>query len=277
MELLRPSSLDDARRAADRLPLAGGTEVVPLLRDGLLEADDARRRARRCCRAAIDGTRIGAATTLAELEAADADPGRAARGRAPRRLAAAAEHGHGRRQPAPVDALLVLAARRCRAACTAATRCLAADGEHREHAIFGNDFCASAHPSDLAAALRRARRDAADEPARAAGRRALPPADRGRPAHDDARAGRADPRARRAAGRRARSTSRRWSASAGRSRSSASPPSGAAARRPSRSRASRRSRGCSTAPLDEATPLPGTAYKVEIAAALVRRARAAVA
>jgi len=32
-------------------------------------------------------------------------------------------------------------------------RCHARDGEHREHAIFGNDFCASAHPSDVAAAL----------------------------------------------------------------------------------------------------------------------------
>ena len=31
--------------------------------------------------------------------------------------------------------------------------CHARDGEHREHAIFANDFCASAHPSDLAAAL----------------------------------------------------------------------------------------------------------------------------
>ena len=41
--------------------------------------------------------------------------------------------------------------------------------------------------------------------------------------------------------------------------------------------ASRRCRGCSTARSIEATPLPGTAYKVEIAAALVRRARAAVA
>ncbi len=32
-------------------------------------------------------------------------------------------------------------------------RCHAREGEHREHAIFANDFCASAHPSDLAAAL----------------------------------------------------------------------------------------------------------------------------
>ncbi|HKE00171.1 MAG TPA: 3-hydroxyacyl-CoA dehydrogenase NAD-binding domain-containing protein, partial [Planctomycetota bacterium] len=31
--------------------------------------------------------------------------------------------------------------------------CHAREGEHREHAIFANDFCASAHPSDVAAAL----------------------------------------------------------------------------------------------------------------------------
>jgi xanthine dehydrogenase YagS FAD-binding subunit len=31
--------------------------------------------------------------------------------------------------------------------------CHARAGQHREHAIFGNDFCASAHPSDPAAAL----------------------------------------------------------------------------------------------------------------------------
>jgi xanthine dehydrogenase YagS FAD-binding subunit len=32
-------------------------------------------------------------------------------------------------------------------------RCFAKDGAHREHAIFGNDDCASAHPSDVATAL----------------------------------------------------------------------------------------------------------------------------
>jgi xanthine dehydrogenase YagS FAD-binding subunit len=32
-------------------------------------------------------------------------------------------------------------------------RCHAREGEHREHAIFANDYCASAHPSDIAAAL----------------------------------------------------------------------------------------------------------------------------
>ena len=40
-----------------------------------------------------------------------------------------------------------------RAGCTAATAATPATGEHREHAIFGNERCASAHPSDVAAAL----------------------------------------------------------------------------------------------------------------------------
>jgi xanthine dehydrogenase YagS FAD-binding subunit len=31
--------------------------------------------------------------------------------------------------------------------------CFAREGEHREHAIVANDYCASAHPSDVAAAL----------------------------------------------------------------------------------------------------------------------------
>ena len=111
VELLRPSSLDalDARAAA-RLPLAGGTEVVPLLRDGLLEAD-----------ALVDVLDAAAARDRRHADRRGDDAGRArgrrrhprraARGRAPRRLAAAPEHGHRRRQPAPVDALLVLAAR----------------------------------------------------------------------------------------------------------------------------------------------------------------------
>jgi xanthine dehydrogenase YagS FAD-binding subunit len=33
------------------------------------------------------------------------------------------------------------------------SRCHAREGAHREHAIFGNEHCASAHPSDPAAAL----------------------------------------------------------------------------------------------------------------------------
>ena len=82
-----------------------------------------------------------------------AGPGGAARGVPARGEPAAAQHGLARRQPAPGDALLVLAARTGRAACTAATSASRSEGEHREHAIFANDFCASAHPSDVAAAL----------------------------------------------------------------------------------------------------------------------------
>ena len=69
----------------------------------------------------IDGDRIGAGTTLAELEGEPHDPRRAPRGVPARRVAAAAEHGLARREPPPVDALLVLAARVTRAGCTAAT------------------------------------------------------------------------------------------------------------------------------------------------------------
>ena len=79
-------------------------------------------------------------------------PDGAAGGLPPRCIAAAARDGHGRRQPAPVDAMLVLAAR-LRLPAARRRQCQARDGEHREHAIFANDFCASAHPSDVAAAL----------------------------------------------------------------------------------------------------------------------------
>ena len=37
-------------------------------------------------------------------------------------------------------------------------RCHAKEGQHREHAFFGNERCASAHPSDPAAALLALRR-----------------------------------------------------------------------------------------------------------------------
>ena len=74
-------------------------------------------------------------------------------------------------------------------------RCHAREGEHREHAIFANEPCASAHPSDPAAALlalgRPWRRRAP-----VSARRALPAPDGRRPEPDDARAGRAHPRAR---------------------------------------------------------------------------------
>ena len=67
MELLQPSSLDEPI-PSNSLLLSGGTEVVPMLRDGLIEAEtlvDVRKIVPR----GIDGTKIGAGTTLGELEA----------------------------------------------------------------------------------------------------------------------------------------------------------------------------------------------------------------
>ena len=64
MELLQPS---DVKELDGGLFIHGGTEVVPLLRDGILSADtlvDVREIVPR----GIDGTRIGAGTTLADLE-----------------------------------------------------------------------------------------------------------------------------------------------------------------------------------------------------------------
>ena len=175
---------------------------------GLSQADDARRRARGArCRAGIDGTtRIGAGTTLAELEA---DPQIPDALREACRLAASPqlrEHGHDRRQPAAGDALLVLAAQvpvppaRRRPLPRARGRAPRARDLRQRLLRVGS-------PVRRRRGAARARRDAADEPARAAGRRAVPrcPTEDDR-AHDDARAGRADPRARRARARGVAST-----------------------------------------------------------------------
>jgi len=275
VELLRPSSLDELDGSLDRaLPIAGGTEVVPMIRDGLLEAAalvdvlDLLPRG-------IEGTRIGAATTLAELEASDAIPTVL---REAARLAASPQL----RSMGTVAGNLLQATRcwywRLKMPCRlhGGDTCLAAAGEHREHAIFGNGFCASAHPSDLAAALL---------PLGAklhTNRRELPVADLYRlPTEDDRRTTTLEPGelileldvpAAEASTYLKAMERKRWSF----------PIVGVAAVR----------RGAQTtvalagvAPipwlldgsLDGATPLPGNAYKVEIAEALVRRARAAVA
>jgi xanthine dehydrogenase YagS FAD-binding subunit len=96
--------------------------------------------------------RIGAATTLAELAASDGVPDAL---RDACRLAASPQL----RNMGTIGGNLLQATRcwywRLQSPCWlhGGERCHARDGEHREHAIFGNDRCASAHPSDPAAAL----------------------------------------------------------------------------------------------------------------------------
>jgi xanthine dehydrogenase YagS FAD-binding subunit len=148
VELLRPS---DVGELDGGVFLHGGTEVVPLLREGLLEAErlvDVRGVVPR----GIQGATIGAGTTLAELEVEPAIPEAL---REACRLAASPQL----RNMSSLGGNLLQATRcwywRLGFPCRlhGGDRCHARDGEHREHAIFANDFCASAHPSDVAAAL----------------------------------------------------------------------------------------------------------------------------
>jgi xanthine dehydrogenase YagS FAD-binding subunit len=153
LELLRPESTEAAVAALGNgsVALAGGTEVVPLLRDGLLRAErlvDLRAVVPR----GVEGTRIGAGTTLAELEV---DPQIPEALREACRLAASPQL----RSMGTIGGNLLQATRcwywRLRYPCYlhGGDRCHAREGEHREHAIFGNERCMSAHPSDVAAAL----------------------------------------------------------------------------------------------------------------------------
>lgn len=146
MELRRASST-----TIDGLPVHGGTEVVPLLRAGLLRADtlvDIRGVVPRD----IGPGRIGAGATLAQLEC---DPGVPEVLREACRLAASPQL----RNMGSLAGNLLQSTRcwywRLNWPCRlhGGAECFARDGEHREHAIFANDFCASAHPSDVAAAL----------------------------------------------------------------------------------------------------------------------------
>jgi xanthine dehydrogenase YagS FAD-binding subunit len=70
MELLRPSSVQELDGG---LIVHGGTEVVPLLREGLLEAERLVDVRGLVPRGVQDGV-IGAGTTLAELEVEPAIP-----------------------------------------------------------------------------------------------------------------------------------------------------------------------------------------------------------
>jgi xanthine dehydrogenase YagS FAD-binding subunit len=151
VELLRPSSLEELETADPGLLVAGGTDVVPIVRNKLLDIDtlvDINELVPR----GVDGTRIGAGTTLAELEG---DP------QIPQALreASALTASPQLRSMGTIGGNLRQATRcwywRMGFPCYlhGGDRCYAMDGEHREHAIFSNDWTASAHPSDPAAAL----------------------------------------------------------------------------------------------------------------------------
>ena len=153
MELLQPSSTEEATRALGNgsRALAGGTELVPLMRDGLVRADTLVYISDVVPRG-VDGTRIGAGTTLAELEA-DAQIPQALR------EACTQAASPQLRSMGTIGGNLLQATRcwywRLGFDCWlhGGEKCFARDGAHREHAIFGNEQCASAHPSDIAAAL----------------------------------------------------------------------------------------------------------------------------
>lgn len=153
MELLRPSNAEEATRALGNgsRALAGGTELVPLLRDGLVRADTLVYISDVVPRG-VDGTRIGAGTTLAELEVDTQIPQAL-------REACAQAASPQLRSMGTIGGNLLQATRcwywRLGFDCWlhGGEKCFAKDGAHREHAIFGNEQCASAHPSDVAAAL----------------------------------------------------------------------------------------------------------------------------
>ena len=172
MELLRPESVEEAVSALamgsagnGAVALGGGTDLVPLLRDRIVAAEtlvELRRAVPRgitrqtppvmAVDTAITSFSIGAGTTLAELEADSEIPEalrEACRLSASPQLRAAGTIGGN-----------LLQATRCwywrlRFPCYlhGGDRCHAREGQHREHAFFGNELCASAHPSDPAAAL----------------------------------------------------------------------------------------------------------------------------
>jgi xanthine dehydrogenase YagS FAD-binding subunit len=273
VELLRPSSAAEAAAALGNgsVALAGGTELVPLLRDGLVRAEtlvhleDAVPRG-------IDGRKIGAGTTLAELEVDSQIP-------QVLRDACSQAASPQLRSMGTIGGNLLQATRcwywRLGFDCWlhGGEQCFAKDGAHREHAIFGNELCASAHPSDVAAALVALRATVRTT------RRELPVAELYRLPTDDNRNVTTlapdelilelDVPTPEASTYLKAMDRRKW----------AFPLVGvAAARFPDGIRIALA--GVAPIPwaldsataLDDATPLPGTAYKVEIARALVRRA-----
>ena len=153
MQLLRPESIEEAVGALGNssLALGGGTDLVPLLRDGIVAAETLVE-LRRAVPRGVHGETIGAGTTLGELEV---DPQLPDALREACRLAASPQL----RAMGTIGGNLLQATRcaywRLRFPCHlhGGDRCHAQEGQQREHAFFGNELCASAHPSDPAAAL----------------------------------------------------------------------------------------------------------------------------
>jgi xanthine dehydrogenase YagS FAD-binding subunit len=156
MELLRPESVADAVAALGNgsVALSAGTELVPLIRERIVVAEQLVE-LRRVVPKGVSGSQpltIGAGTTLGELEV---DPTIPDALREACRLSASPQL----RNVGTIGGNLLQATRcwywRLKFPCRlhGGDVCHAREGEHREHAIFANDFCASAHPSDPAAAL----------------------------------------------------------------------------------------------------------------------------
>jgi xanthine dehydrogenase YagS FAD-binding subunit len=271
LALRRPSSLD----GLEGTPLAGGTDVVPLLRDGLLHTE-ALADVRGLLPRGVDGDVVGAGTTLAELErSADAPEAlhEACRLAASPQLRAMGTIGGN-----------LLQATRCwywrldfPCFLHGGDRCHAREGEHREHAIFAVEPCASAHPSDPAAALL-----ALGTTVETTARR-FPLADLYRlPTGDDRRLSTLEEGEVIVRLELERPDASTYLKAMDRRRFSFPLVGVAAARYGDETRLALAGvapipwRLTSAADLDAATPLPGTAYKLEIARALVRRALDAV-
>lgn len=155
MQLLRPETVDSATAELGNgsVALAGGTDLVPLLRDRIVEAETLVELRRVVPRGVHEGgSRIGAGTTLAELESDHAIPQAL-------REACSLAASPQLRSMGTIGGNLLQATRcwywRLKFPCFlhGGDRCHARQGAHREHAVFGNERCASAHPSDPAAAL----------------------------------------------------------------------------------------------------------------------------
>jgi xanthine dehydrogenase YagS FAD-binding subunit len=153
LELLRPESVEAATSALGNgaVALAGGTELVPLMREGIVAPDMLVQIGEVVPKGIREGW-IGGGTTLGELEADPQIP-------TVLRDACALAASPQLRAMGTIAGNLLQATRcwywRLQFPCRlhGGDRCFAKEGVHREHAIFANEFCASAHPSDLAAAL----------------------------------------------------------------------------------------------------------------------------